>query len=158
MKKIWLIVLVIFVVNAEQVEVTSDNFFADENKFVGEFTGNVNIKKGSDLLTADKVRIFFDKDKNPIKYVANGNAKIKALIKEKTYDGAGNELIYEPKENLYTINGNGFLHEIDSDKKVYGEFIQINQNSGTYSVKSDKKTNSVEKKPVKFIFQVEDKK
>lgn len=158
MKKIWLIVLVIFVVNAEQVEVTSDNFFADENKFVGEFTGNVNIKKGSDLLTADKVRIFFDKDKNPIKYIANGNAKIKALIKEKTYDGAGNELIYEPKENLYTINGNGFLHEIDSDKKVYGEFIQINQNSGTYSVKSDEKTNSVEKKPVKFIFQVEDKK
>ena len=158
MKKIWLIVLVIFVVNAEQVEVTSDNFFADENKFVGEFTGNVNIKKGSDLLTADKVRIFFDKDKNPIKYVANGNAKIKALIKEKTYDGAGNELIYEPKENLYTINGNGFLHEIDSDKKVYGEYIQINQNSGTYSVKSDEKTNSVEKKPVKFIFQVEDKK
>jgi lipopolysaccharide transport periplasmic protein lptA len=44
------------------------------------------------------------------------------------------------------------LHEIETDKKVYGEKIMVNQNSGTYNV------NSGKKEPVKFIFQVEDKK
>lgn len=137
---------------AEQVEVTADDFFADENKFVSELKGNVNVKKGKDLLTADKVVIRFDKNRNPIKYTASGNAKFKVFIKDKRYNGSGDELIYEPNSNLYTINGNGFLHEEQTDKKVYGEKISVNQNSGTYSVNS-----GGDKKPVKFIFQVEDK-
>ena len=137
---------------AEQVEVNADNFFADESKFVGEFSGKVKITKGKDVLTAEKVIIYFDSKKNPTKYVASGNAKFRVFIKNKTYDGSGSELIYEPTPNLYTINGNGFLHEIESDKKVYGEKITVNQNSGTYNV------NSGKKEPVKFIFQVEDKK
>ncbi|WP_170018508.1 lipopolysaccharide transport periplasmic protein LptA [Campylobacter sp. RM16190] len=137
---------------AQNVEVTADDFFADENKFISELSGNVSVKKGKDILTADKVVIHFDKNRNPIKYVATGNAKFKVLIKDKNYNGSGNELVYEPKSNLYTINGSGFLHEVDSDKRVYGEKISVNQNSGTYSV------NSGNKKPVKFVFQVEDKK
>ncbi|QKG28962.1 lipopolysaccharide transport periplasmic protein LptA [Campylobacter sp. RM16187] len=137
---------------AQNVEVTADDFFADENKFISELSGNVSVKKGKDILTADKVVIHFDKNRNPIKYVATGNAKFKVLIKDKNYNGSGNELVYELKSNLYTINGSGFLHEVDSDKRVYGEKISVNQNSGTYSV------NSGNKKPVKFVFQVEDKK
>lgn len=137
---------------AQNVEVTADDFFADENKFISELSGNVSVKKGKDILSADKVVIHFDKNRNPIKYVATGNAKFKVLIKDKNYNGSGNELVYEPKSNLYTINGSGFLHEVDSDKRVYGEKISVNQNSGTYSV------NSGNKKPVKFVFQVEDKK
>ena len=50
------------------------------------------------------------------------------------------------------------MREIDTDKKVFGELIEVNQNSGTYSVKGDEKAAKGEKKPVKFIFQVEDKK
>ena len=137
---------------AEQVEITADEFYADEGKQISEFKGNVNIKKGKDTLTANLVVIYFDKKRNPLKYVASGNAKFRVFIKNKTYDGSGSELVYEPAPNLYTINGNGFLHEIETDKKVYGEKITVNQNSGTYNV------NSGKKEPVKFIFQVEDKK
>ena len=128
---------------AEQVEITADEFYADEGKQISEFKGNVNIKKGKDTLTANLVVIYFDKKRN---------AKFRVFIKNKTYDGSGSELIYEPAPNLYTINGNGFLHEIETDKKVYGEKITVNQNSGMYNV------NSGKKEPVKFIFQVEDKK
>ena len=158
MKEFIFLLLGFVLVNAEQVEITSDHFFADESKFIGEFKGNVNIKKGSDLLTANRVVIYFDKNKNPLKYVATGNAKIRALIREKTYDGSGDELNYEPKENLYTITGNRFLHEINTDKKLYGELIEVNQNSGTYSVKGNENATKGDKKPVKFIFQVEDRK
>ncbi|MDO5045881.1 lipopolysaccharide transport periplasmic protein LptA [Campylobacter sp.] len=136
---------------AEQVEITADDFYADEKKLISEFSGNVKIKKGKDTLTANKVLIHFDSKRNPLKYVASGDAKFKVFIQNKNYNGSGNELIYEPVSNLYTINGSGFLHEVETDKKVYGEKITVNQNSGTYSV------NSANKKPVKFIFQVEDK-
>ena len=112
--------------NAEQVEITSNDFFADENKQISEFVGNVNIKKGSyDELKANKVVVHFDKKRHT--------------------------LTYEPAKQTYTVTGNGYLHEVETDKNVYGDKIVVNQKDGTYSVNSD------EKKPVKFIFQIEDK-
>ena len=121
---------------AEQVEITSDSFFADEGKQISNFTGNVRIKKGAyDELNADKVVVHFDAKRQPLKYVATGNANFKVALKDKHYDGKGDVLTYEPKSATYTITGK----------------IVVNQNEGTYSV------NSGEKKPVKFIFQVEDK-
>lgn len=150
------IILTLFVLGfgslfADQVEVTANDFYADEKKMVSEFKGNVNIKKGKDTLTANKVMIYFDANRNPIKYVASGNANFSVFMQNKNYIGSGNELIYEPLTNLYTINGNGFLQEKQTDKRVYGEKITVNQNSGTYSVNSDKK------KPVKFIFKIDEK-
>lgn len=138
--------------HAEQVEITSDNFFADEGKQISEFTGNVHIKKGAyDELHANKVIVHFDTKRQPTKYIATGNAKFKVMMKEKHYDGKGDTLTYEPAKQLYTVSGNGHLHEVETDKNVYGERIVVDQIAGTYNV------NSGEKKPVKFIFQIEDK-
>ena len=138
--------------HAEQVEITSNSFFADANKQISEFTGNVHIKKGAyDELFANKVIVYFDTKRQPIKYVATGNARAKIAMKDKHYDGKGDTLTYEPATQTYTVTGNGHLHEVETDKNVYGEKIVVNQNSGTYNVNSD------EKKPVKFIFQIEDK-
>ena len=138
--------------NAEQVEITSNDFFADENKQISEFVGNVNIKKGSyDELKANKVVVHFDKKRQPVKYVATGNPRAKIFMKDKHYDGKGDTLTYEPAKQTYTVTGNGYLHEVETDKNVYGDGIVVNQKDGTYSVNSD------EKKPVKFIFQIEDK-
>ncbi|MBR8462553.1 lipopolysaccharide transport periplasmic protein LptA [Campylobacter sp. faydin G-24] len=141
-----------FVAFAEQVEITSDSFFADEGKQIGEFNGNVYIKKGNyDELKANKVIVHFDKNRQPVKYIATGNAKLKLVIKDKHYDGKGDTLTYEPTTQIYTVIGNGYIHEVETDKNIYGEKIVVNQLNGTYNV------NSGDKKPVKFIFQVEDK-
>ncbi|ANE33975.1 lipopolysaccharide transport periplasmic protein LptA [Campylobacter hyointestinalis] len=139
--------------NAERIEVTSEDFFADEKALVSDLKGNVVIKKGDyDTLNADFVKIFFDKNKQPIKYVATGNAKFKFILNEKNYDGSGEELTYEPSKQLYTLKQNAYIHEMQTDKKVYGDIITVNQLEGTYKV------TSKDKKPVKFIFQIEDKK
>lgn len=144
---------------AEQVEVTADNFFADEIKLESVLTGNVNIKKGSyDTLDANKATIYFDKEKHPIKYVASGNAKFKVLINEKHYDGKGDVLTYEPQKEIYTLNGNAYLHEAETNKEVFGDNIIVNQINGTYEVQSQRNADSKDKKPAKLIFQVEDKK
>lgn len=135
---------------ASQIEISSNSFYANENERIGEFTGNVRVRRGSDELMADKAVVYFNASRQPLKYIASGNASFRANIKGKRYSGSGNELIYDAKAGTYTIVGKAHIREIDSDKNVYGERIVIDQKSGTYSV------GSGENKPVRFIFNVKD--
>ena len=136
-------------IGAEQIEITADSFEADENKLIG----NVVIKNGSfDKLTSDQARVLFDEKKQAKKYIASGNAKFWIKLKGKDYDGGGAELTYEPAEQIYTLSGNAYLHEVETDKKLYGAKIVVNKAKGIYSVYGQ------DKEPVKFIFETEVKK
>lgn len=158
-KKIIVFLLVVLPLFAEQVEVTADNFFADEIKLQSVLTGNVKVKKGSfDTLNSDKITIYFDKNKQPIKYIATGNAKFKILINESHYNGKGDILTYEPKTEIYTLKGNAWIEEVETKREVFGDIITINQLSGKYEVNSYRSSKKMDKKPAKLIFKIEDKK
>ncbi len=144
--------LFVTLLSASQVEVTADKFTADEAKGISIFTGNVHIVKGKDDLKADKVVINFNKKKQPTLYTATGHAQARLIIKDKKYFAKGNTLIYDPVTLKYTIKKNAFLQELNTDKKIYGENIWVDQAKGYYEV--DGKKN----KPVKFIFKIVDKK
>jgi len=116
------------------------------------FDGNVKVLKENDKLTAKKVTIEFDEKKQPIRYIATGDAKANMLMKEKKYYAEAEKMTYEPSKSLYVLEKKAFLHDIETDKKVYGEYIKVNQLSGHYEV--DGKGGA----PVKFIFKVEDQK
>lgn len=137
---------------AENVEVTAEKFFADEKKKVSIFEGKVNVKKGSDTLNAQKVVIEFDDKKQPLRYIATGDAKVNMKMSGKKYYGEAEKMTYEPTKNLYTLEKKAFLHELETDKKVYGDYIRADQNSGQYEVDGKGKA------PVKFIFKLEDEK
>jgi len=138
--------------SAQMVEVVSDKFYADEKKQITEFIGHVKVTKGKDKLVANKVVITFDKNRQPLKYVATGNAKIDMIMNDKIYFGEADTMIYNPLKDQYTLIKNAFLYEKVTNKKVYGDKIFVNQTTGRYEVQSDGK------QPVKFIFKVEDKK
>ena len=141
---------------SEKVEVKADNFFADEVKQISILTGNVTIKKGDyDTLKSDKLTITFDKNRQPTKYTATGNANFKILLNGKHYDGKGGVLTYTPTNETYTLENSAYLHESESKKEVFGDKIVVNREKGTYEVKSG---SGVEKKPIRLIFQVEDNK
>ena len=108
--------------------------------------------KEGDKITAKKITIDFDDKKQPIRYVATGDAKANLTMNQKKYYGEAEKMTYEPNKSLYTLEKKAFLHELDTDKKVYGDFIRVDQISGHYEV--DGKGTG----PVKFIFKVEDKK
>ncbi len=151
-RKIILFFLFSVFANADTVNVTADNFFADENKLISILTGNVVLKKGDyDTLKADKLTIYFDKEKNPIKYVATGNTSFNAILKDKHYDGKGEILTYEPEKEIYTLEKNAYLHEKETKKEVFGDKIIVDRAKTTYEVKS------ISKKPIKLIFEIEDK-
>lgn len=152
MKFLLFIGLLVVGLFAEQVQITADSFDGDENALVANLNGNVTIKNGKyDTLQANKAKILFDKNKKPIKYTASGNARFKAELKGKRYDGSSDEISYEPASQIYILSGKAYLHEIDTDKKLYGNKITINQKKGTYSVDGDGA-------PIKFIFDMQDKK
>lgn len=141
---------------SEKVEVTADEFFADEVKQISILTGNVTIKKGDyDTLKSDKLTITFDKNRQPTKYTATGNANFKILLNGKHYDGKGGVLTYTPTNETYTLENSAYLHESESKKEVFGDKIVVNREKGTYEVKSG---SGAEKKPIRLIFQVEDNK
>ena len=148
MKKFLVFLAILGSLGAEQVEITADSFEADENAKVGNLVGNVMIKNGAyDTLWANHAKVVFDENKKPQKYIASGNTRFKVMLKEKKYDGSGAELTYTPASEIYTLSGSAFLHEEETDKKLYGSKIIVDKKKGTYSVYSDKQ------KPVKFIFE-----
>ena len=112
---------------AEQVEVTADKFFADEKKKISVFEGNVKVVKQSDKLLAQKVLIEFDDKKQPLRYIATGDAKVNMTMNEKKYYGEAEKMTYEPSKSTYILEKKAFLHEIESDKKVYGDYIKADQ-------------------------------
>jgi len=137
---------------AAEVEVTADKFFADESKKISIFEGHVVVIKEGDKLTAKKIVIEFDDKRQPLRYIATGDAKGNLTMNQKKYYGEAEKMTYEPNKSLYTLEKKAFLHELETDKKVYGDFIRVDQISGQYQV--DGKGAA----PVKFIFKVEDKK
>jgi lipopolysaccharide export system protein LptA len=151
-KLLWVLLLVAVCLNAEKVEVVADKFFADEKKQISVFSGHVVVTKGSDKLVANKVIIDFDKNRQPLKYTAIGDAKVNMTLNDKKYYGEAETMTYNPIKSQYTLLKKAFLHEMTTDKKVYGDRIWVDQMSGKYEV------NSNGNKPVKFIFEVEDKK
>ncbi|MBE0491902.1 MAG: lipopolysaccharide transport periplasmic protein LptA [Sulfurospirillum sp.] len=137
---------------ASNVQIVAQKFWADEKKLISVFSGDVIITKEQDKLVAQEVTIDFDTQKQPLKYTATGDAKIDMMMHEKKYFAKADKMIYDPLKDEYELIGNAFLHEIATDKKVYGDTILVNQKNGKYEV------DSTGKKPVKFIFKIEEKK
>lgn len=152
MKLLIAIFLTAIILQAANVEVAAKKFFADEKKQISVFSGDVVVTKEQDKLVAQNVTIHFDDKRQPLSYVATGEAKVDMVLNEKKYFASADKMIYNPIKSEYELIGNAFLHEITTDKKVYGDKIFVNQVSGRYEV------DSSGNKPVKFIFKVEDQK
>lgn len=156
MKKLILILITstfLFAVT-ETLIIDAKDFQADDKKGISIFTGDVKIRMAQDKLNAQRVDVFFETDKKtnnkvPLKYEATGKADFEIFSKAKHYIGNGDKIIYSPKKEEYTIIGNGFIHELNDDRKIYGNTIYVNQLSG------EAKVQGSEDKPVKFIIKVE---
>ena len=139
---------------SETLVIDAQDFQADDKKGISIFTGNVKMKMGQDKLNADKVDVYFTtskdtKNKVATKYEATGDADFEVISKDKHYVGKGDKIIYVPLKEEYLIIGNGYVHEKNDDRKIYGDNIYINQLTGEAKVKGS------ENKPVKFIINIE---
>ena len=135
---------------AEQVEVSADFFEADEQTMTSILQGNVLLQKGEDTVHASTLTISFDAQNKPIKYLAEGQVNFNIKTNMQDFEGHAQSLLYNPKTHIYAVSGNAFLHDKKQDRKLYGERIMIDRNSGKSSIKGAKN------RPVKFIFHVQE--
>jgi len=136
---------------AENLEITSNNFYYKDGEAKAKFSGNVLAKKGSSSIKANTLTVLLDKNSEAKEYIAKGSVSFEIKNKKKDIKGSCAILIYNPVKDVYTLRGNVFLNDILNKRKVYGDEIILDNKNGSSYAKSTKK------KPVKFIFKVKSK-
>jgi lipopolysaccharide export system protein LptA len=152
-RKLLLLVPLLLTFNyAEELQVVSDNFKGDQLKGVSVFTGNVKLTKGLDELNASKVTIYTDKNKKPVKYVAEGDVSFYIVTQmQEKYRGKSQSAIYFPDESEYHFYKKVDLIRIDDYRRVKGDKVVVNTVQGNASAES------THNEPVIMTFTIQDK-
>ena len=149
------LILTIFIffttIFANNLEITSNNFYYKDGEQKAKFSGNVVAKEGLNIIKAAKIVVFLDKNSAAKKYVASGGVDFEIKNQKQDIKGNSKTLIYLPIEDKYILKGNVVLNDILNKRKVYGDEITIDNKKGESYAKSQTK------KPVKFIFKVKSK-
>jgi len=154
MKKIYLLIfinLTIFL-NAEQVDIQADHFYANDISKVAYFEGNARIKQGANFFNASKIVVHFNNKKKATKYEAMGNVRFDITEKGIHYQGQAQKIIYSPNSSKYYFSGSVILKDLTNNRKIEAQTISLDLKTGLADIKGSNK------KPVRFIFEIEDRK
>ena len=148
MKNLFILSIFFIILKADILHITSDKFFYDSKHLKSVFIGDVNATKNKDNILSDKMIIYFNKHKKPIKYIAKGHVRFILSDKTATYKGHCNELIYDfLTTNIYLL-GNAYVKKIETNESLSGNEIILNRKNKSIEVKGGKK------KPVNIIIKV----
>ena len=149
--KILLLLLFTQTLFAEKVEITSTSMEAEEEKKEVHFIGDAKVYKGKDWLHAERVIVFFDENNDTERYEARGNVTFEFQKEDQHYKGSADMVKYHIFKSLYVVIGNAVIDDLINKSHVDGDKIKLDMTTGNVQVEGDKK------KPVKFIFEMEDK-
>ncbi len=151
MKVVLTILLFFATLQAAKVEIHSNRFEADQGEMVTKFFGNVEFRKGNDFIYADRAFIYFDKKKKPIKFDLIGSVRFDITKDAKRYKGHAQEILYYPRKKSYIFTGNVYIEQLPDHRKIYAQKVVLHLKGGELTVEGS------EKKPVKMIFDIEEK-
>ncbi|WP_457560846.1 lipopolysaccharide transport periplasmic protein LptA [Caminibacter sp.] len=147
MKKIFIILFGVILFAAE-LKITSQKFIYNSQKLYSEFIGDVNATKGKDNILADKMFVYFNKQKKPTKFIAIGHVKfLFAFDNNSTYKGHCDRLEYYIKSGDIILIGNAFIKKLETNESISGSYIKMNRFTKDITVKGSKK-------PVNIIIKV----
>lgn len=120
------------------IDIVAQNFQSVGN--VTTITGNVDIKKGNDRLFSDKVIVYTDKARKPLRYEAIGNVRFNIITEDKReLKGKSDRLIYYVKQNEYRLYDNAFVEEIGKPNVLKGDEIVLSGNGDYANIVGKKK-------------------
>ena len=149
------IIYIIFIISSflyakEDVEITAKEFYANSKELYSVFKGNVHIKRNLDELNASEVKVYFNKEKKPIRYEAHKNVSIYMDLKQKAkYSAKALKATFFVKKNTYKLNGNVKLIDLLNNRVLTGSTLLIDLKSG------DAKVLGNERKPIKIKFSID---
>ncbi len=116
------------------------------------FIGNALIKKENDWLHADEVVVYFNENNETSMYEAIGSVTFEFKDETKHYKGLASKVTYYPLTSHYLLEGKAVIDDLLNHRHVAGDSITLDMITG------DAEVEGSQKKPVKFIFDMEDKK
>ena len=137
---------------AEKVEISSDSMEAKNLKKEIHFLGNVKISQLKNYLSGDKVIVYFNDNNKTKMYEAIGNVNFEFIKDKSHYKGSAKRVIYYPLKSVYILKEKALIDDLINKRHINGNEIMLNMLTGKINIKGSKK------KPVKFIFDMENKK
>ena len=152
MKNLLLLTILVSFLYTDELQIKANEFSADENTGVSVFSGNVQIKKGTDELNASKVTVYTDKNNEPTKFIALGNASFLLETKQHSvYSGKAEKVIYIPDTKEYHFFKDVHLRQLNDLKEIIGDEVVLKTIEGKAYAKG------VKSEPVIMIFNIPDK-
>jgi len=154
MKRIYLLIFIYLssFIYADIVDIQADRFYANDISKIAYFEGDAKIKQGANEFTASKIIVHFDKKKKATKYEAEGSVKFNLIENGINYRGKAEKIIYSPNSSKYYFEGGVVLRDLTNNRKIEAGLISLDLKTGVANIKGEKK------KPVHFIFEIEDRK
>ena len=150
--KIVLFVLFTGVLFAQKVNVTADNMKAENLKKEVHFIGNAKVVQGKSWIRGDEIIVYFDENNQTKKYEAIGLVTFEFIQEKSSYKGSADKVTYLPVKDQYILKGKAIINDIINKRHANGDEIMLDMITGNANVKGSRK------KPVKFIFDMKDKK
>ena len=85
-------------------------------------------------------------------YEAIGSVIFEFKKEDSFYKGSADKVTYYPTKSQYILTGNAVIDDVMNKRHIDGDMITLDTITGNANVKGNKK------KPVKFIFDMEEKK
>ena len=136
---------------ANNLEISSDNFYYKDGEKKAQFSGHVIAKNGDNIIKASKVTVYLDDNSEAKKYIASGGVRFEIKNPKHYIKGSCYTLIYLPIEDRYILRGKVALKDILNKREIFGDEIIVDNKKGESYAKSHSK------KPVKFIFKIKSK-
>jgi lipopolysaccharide export system protein LptA len=154
MKKISMAIFLLFsmAINAEKVDITADHFRADDMTKMAYFEGSARIKQGDSEFKASSIVVYFNNKKRATKYEAKGDVQFDITENGIHYKGQAQKIIYAPNDSKYYFSGDVVLRDLTNDRKISAQIITLDLKTGFADIQGDETT------PVRFIFEIEDRK
>jgi len=137
---------------AEKVEVTADAMKAQNVQKEVQFIGNVTVKQSKNKLHGDKVIVYFDDNNQTNKYEAIGSVTFEFKKEKSFYKGSADKVTFYPTRSQYILTGKAVIDDLINKRHLNGDKIVLDMKTGNANVQGNRK------KPVKFIFDMENAK
>jgi len=137
---------------AQKVDITADNMKAEDMKKEVHFMGSAKVVQGKSRIYGDEIIVYFDENNETKKYEAIGLVTFEFIQEKSSYKGSADKVTYYPVKDQYILTGRAIIDDLVNKRHVNGDEIILDMKTGNANVKGSRK------KPVKFIFDMKDKK
>jgi len=137
---------------AEKINVTSNSMTAEDLKKEVHFMGNAKAVQGDSWIHGNEIIVYFDENNQTKMYEALGAVTFEFKEKVNHYKGSANKVTYYPMKSTYVLTGTAIIDDLINKRHVNGNEITLDMITGNANVKGSNK------KPVKFIFDMKEKK